>query len=167
MVEILIVIGLIAIFSGLVIVNFRANEKERMVKAEALKLVDAIKRVQTMALTGARFGGSLPESYSFILNSCLSNCSFSLTANNDGSQTQMEQVSLANNLQVQVNGGSDTRIEIRFYGPRANPQVYLNGSASVMAPAEASLDLNYTGSSQTPRQVIINQLSGRIDLVNL
>lgn len=53
LVEMLVVMSIIGIFSSFLVVNFRSQENQRQLKNGALALLDGIKKAQTLALSGS------------------------------------------------------------------------------------------------------------------
>ena len=59
--EMVLVMAIIVIFTGLLLVNYRQSQKEVVLEAGAAKLAQNLKRVQEMALFSRSFRGKVPS----------------------------------------------------------------------------------------------------------
>lgn len=167
LIEIMVVVAIIGIFSTFSIVNFRLNEKQQQIRNDALLVVDGIKRMQTMAFSGELVNGESPIDYRFnISNNCDSNCFYSLFANLASGPTLLEMVSLKNSkVEIVDENGQPiitNDLKIDLVPPRAQLDINLtSGSAT-----KAIIKLEHQRSSSIIRYIKINQLSGRLDIVS-
>lgn len=147
LIELLVAISIIGIYSSFLIINFRGQGQQRELKAQALLVLDGIKKVQTMALSGAKVSDNNPAVYSFKIKPCSSNCFFELSADNQN----FEQVNLKNaSIDIPLD------LQINFQPPRGKMEIL--GGAD-----EATIKLiNSTDNSC----VYANAVSGRLEVRN-
>lgn len=157
--EILVVISIISMFSSLLIANYRRDEKSRQLKNNSLLVLDGIKKAQTLSFSGREVNGQYPSSYSFVLNSCVGNCSFTVRANINGSTEDIEQVSIPND-NISINLENDASVlEVEFYPPRGNTDIVL-GETSVDT---ALIFVDYYNVDEY-YCLSIDRISGRMDV---
>lgn len=60
-IELLVVISIIVILTGVVLVGYRTGERQLALQRAANKLAQDIRRVQEMAMSAKEFGGIVPE----------------------------------------------------------------------------------------------------------
>lgn len=162
LIEILIVISIISFFSAFLVVNFRSNEKLKEVKNQALVVVDGLKRVQTMALTGEKVEEIYPLRYIFSINKCSDgNCYYGIKRD-DVDRDPFETVDLKN-MVVEImdgNGRSVQSLDASFLPPRANIKLLAGGITE-----EATIKLIHIKDDNLTRCIKINSISGRIDVL--
>ncbi|MDO8668683.1 MAG: prepilin-type N-terminal cleavage/methylation domain-containing protein [Candidatus Buchananbacteria bacterium] len=159
--EMIIVIGIIAIFSSLTIINFRGNEKARDMDNQARLLLDGIKRMQTSSLSGQAASGEVPIAYIFEINSCLTDCFYNLKAKTaTGEIIDIDNVALDKSI-VDITGNV-LRVEIT--PPRSDIKIYIDDVLS--GASEVSINLEHTGDQTISKKIRINSVSGRMDILN-
>lgn len=159
--EMMIVIAIIGIFSTLTVVNFRGNEKVRDMDNQSRLLLDGIKRMQTSSLSGKIVSGQVPTVYIFEINKCASNCSYSLKAKNSiGDIINIDDVLLEKSA-VGITG-DNLRIEIT--PPRSDIKIYRDNI--LVASNEVLINLQHISDSTISKDIRINGISGRMDILN-
>ena len=160
LIELMVSIAIFGILSAFLLVNFRANNESRNFKLEASHVVDGFKRLQNMALSGALVADQLPVAYEGILTDCLSGCSITLRAKlTDNSYLDIDRVILDKaSLKIYQPGVSS--LTLSFTPPRGDL------SLSSGKVSEVMVDIGHSQRSDLNYCLIINNVSGRIDLIN-
>lgn len=153
--ELLVAIALIGIFSAFSVVSLRSGSQLREVRNEAMKVLDGIKKMQTMALAGKSVDGETPQRYVFRLADCAESCDIFSLVTDAGSA--IEPPAALENAVMKISGLDS--LEISFSPPRAQP-VLSTGENEVTIRVESAKDPN------AARCVSVNAVSGRIDLSN-
>src|SRR3989339_140628 len=130
LIEILVIVAIVGIFSGFLVINFSAGNKIRDVKNAALLVVDGIKRMQTMALAGEVIDGKVPLAYQASFSSGLSKFNLdyyiSISESEPSSTATIETVELTN-AKIELNVSP---VNVIFYPPRANME-FRSGAPSL------------------------------------
>jgi len=158
LIELIIAIAIVGFFSSFMVVNFRANEKVRTFKNQAMLILDGVKKVQTMALSGTRFNGQLPKAYGFTIDACQpGNCRFNLVADPGG---EAEVINLET-VNLDERAGIDSgAVEIFFFPPRAEASIKINGDSE----DAVEIKLINVDENIEPLCVKVNRISGRMDI---
>lgn len=162
--EAIVVVGIFALFSSMMLINFRGEQKQEELNRAALLMVDGIRRVQAMAFAGAPVNNQTPLNYSFVIEDCLVDCYYQLIATLEeggdiGSQLVIETV----NFQKKIFTPNDSKIEIKFSPPRAQAKFIINQSEDFSE--EVDLILSHSDLNRN-KIITVNRISGRIDIKN-
>ncbi len=169
--EIMVAIGLIGIFASFSVINLRGGDRERGVRNEAMKVIDGVKKIQTMALAGKSVDGETPRKYIFQLAGCKDCTIFSLVTDSGflfEPQTSLENAKInvyRINEENIISDNPVSNLDISFSPPRAQPAISSPERpdtviTSVTIRIESDKDRNIA------RCVSVNAVSGRIDLEN-
>ncbi len=160
LIELLIVIAIIGIMSAMAVVNLRGGQEKREIKNDALTVLDGLKRIQNMALTGGIINGQSPINFNFHLDGCSGGCKNYLlrakTGDNPLQFQNIESISLLNSLIIANNGNA---LDISFDPPRAEPEFSISGD-------EIKLQLNHAKSGSIHACIVVNGISGRMDIAD-
>ncbi len=159
--ELIIVIGIVGIFSSLTVINFRDNEKVRTMDNQARSLLDGVKRMQTSSLSGKIVADQIPISYIFEINKCLiANCSYSLKAKNViGGMDNIDTI-LLDQSTVDIDGNN---LVIEMTPPRSDIKMYMDG---VLVPSnEVIITLKNINDPSVIKRIRVNGISGRMDIL--
>lgn len=157
LVELLVAITIFGVITTIVVVNFRTGQKQDFLDLSADKLVNNIKRAQTAAITGELVGGEVPAG-GFGLHFASGENFYIYFADEDMSHNYNGDLILAEyNLEQNVLLDSD--LDIVFDPPL--PTVYFDG---LTTKNEEEIVLKSTDESITLKKIIINSVSGRIDI---
>lgn len=168
LIEILIALAVMGILFLLLIINFRQNQNSKDIRNDALLVLDGVKRVQTMSLSGQINNDQSPTSYEFLLTTCSldSGCPYSLNAKIDDTVINtIETVTIKNSkLSVVDNSGgaAGSQLLIGFKTPRAMAEIKVDGSST----NDAIIKLEHIKDSGIVRFIKINSISGRMDIVS-
>ncbi len=163
-IEILLVVAIAAVFSGMAILNFRVNDANRDLNNQALIIVSKLKDMQNAALTGTVAGSGVQSEY---------RVSFE---DNDGSRDSLVVGTIAGFKETKL----DSNIDINYYDADYN-QVSMRLMTIAFKPPRADVFMRFGGNSYTQNSLIIglshsntsqqrfvevNRISGRIDIRN-
>ena len=167
LIELMIVISIIGIFSALTIVNFRGNEKTREMNNQALLLLDGISRMQTSALSGTIINGQVPIAYRLLIDKCLANCSYNLSASTTIGLINIDDITLKNSVVDIINSngislGNNLKVEI--LPPRGNLAIYVDNNPPL--DNEITIKLSHVDNPAIVKKIRINGISGRLDILN-
>lgn len=162
LIELMLAISLFMILSSFTIINYRANEKVRLLKTQAQEIVSGLQKIQNMALTGETVDGEVPLSYQFIINDCLNSndCSYKLQAVIPGNESIDISNSSLRSAIVEVGSGND--LVAKFYPPRG--KIILIDSAQHEL-IDSSIEITNAGHDGY-FCIKINAVSGRIDYIS-
>ena len=166
MAELMIAISIIGIFSTLTIINFRGNEKNKEINNQALLLLDGISRMQTSALSGRIIDNKVPTSYLLLVDRCLADCSYNLSANTIIGLVSINDVNLKSSIvdiidNSGVSLGDNLKVEI--LPPRGNIKIYVDDV--ILTNNEVLIKLTHTDDPSIVKKIRINGISGRLDIL--
>jgi len=166
LIEMMIVISIISIFSSMTVINFRANEKSKELDNQALILLDGIKKTQTSALAGKLIDDELPVAYRIEVAPCLSNCSFDLKIEPLGESLYTLETSELSKSKISIVDENvndiDKVLNINISPFRGKMSMFFNGAPTNVA----SIRLEHIDDSSISKLITINAISGRIDISN-
>lgn len=166
LVELMIVMAIIGIFSSLTIVNFRGTEKIRAIDHQSLLLLDGIKRIQTSSLSGKVVDNQVPIAYRLKINKCSADCYYDLSAKTATGEVNIDHVLLEQSAVDIVSSSGNSlgnNLVIEISPPRSNIKIYINDNPII--GQEVLINLQHTDNSSISKNVRINSLSGRIDIL--
>lgn len=156
LIELLVTMAIFGVITTIVVVNFRAGQKQDFLNLSADEIVSNIKKVQTAAITGELIEGEIPaggfglhfeeDANSYIYFADDGNHSYT----ND---TILQEYFLEKNVFI------DSNLDIVFDPPR--PTVYFNGFTT---ENKKEIILKSTDTDISSKKIIINAVSGRIDI---
>ena len=165
LIEMMLVMVIIGIFSSLTVVNFRGNEKNSEVKRDALSLVDGIGQMQTAALSGQIINGNPPTKYFVDIENCLTDCQFILSATVSGADVVLDTVDLDNSI-VQVfeadSSSASSGVNIALKPPRGNLSIFADGDTD--SQSSISIKLSHKSDTSIIRTISISSITGRVDI---
>lgn len=157
MIELMISAAVFVVMFSVMMVGFNRNSQQRTLNDNALLIVDGLRRVQTMALSGSQVTNDFsPDSYYFSLDSCLSDCSYKLLAKNGGDELVIEEVLLSPELSV-----TNDSLLVGFNLPRANMSI--NSAGEDVSRTTISLSYDSDG---LERCVSLSTISGKMEITS-
>ncbi|MFA6422053.1 MAG: prepilin-type N-terminal cleavage/methylation domain-containing protein [Candidatus Buchananbacteria bacterium] len=160
-IEILIAIAIFSILSSVMLVNFRKDQHYRDLKLDASLLEDAIKKTQTLALSGQSIDGKSFEKF-VIKSNALNNGEpiFVLGAlGYDGSMVEIEELPLKNSIIKNI-----SNLKIEFDTPRGQARIFINNDATSVRTT--TVKIQNISNEALAKCVDISSISGRVDVVN-
>lgn len=164
LVELIVMIGIFGIITGVVVVNLRGGSPAREVQLQADNLASLMRQAQVQALGGEPFEGTVPVG-GFGVNVAVCSsapCSVTLFADADGDFTydvgteEIETLSFGRHVTIEsISTGSP--VDVVFKPPK--PFICINRQCSGVDEVIITL-----GSEQTSREVsvVVNQISGQV-----
>ena len=167
LIELLIVISIISIFSTMTIINFRGNEKTRDMNNQVLLLLDGIIRMQTSALSGRIIDNKVPTSYLLLVDRCLADCSYNLSASTTIGLIDIDNVALNNStVDIVDNDGISlgNNLKVEILPPRGKLAIYVDDIW--LSTNEVVIKLTHLDNPAIVKKIRINGISGRLDILN-
>lgn len=112
LIELLIVVAITAVMTTLVVAQFRTQDKQRSVEQAATQIIDGLKQIQTMALSGTVVGTTVPDTFIYRL-SCSPECRQTIIGMTDSSETILSESTFSDGIIV-----TPTMVEVRALPPR-------------------------------------------------
>ncbi|MFA5047493.1 MAG: prepilin-type N-terminal cleavage/methylation domain-containing protein [Patescibacteria group bacterium] len=164
LIELIIAIAIFAMLTSWLFLTFKDTADGREVKNDAAQLLDGIRQMQTMALSGQLVNGDVPLKYSFVLDACNSDCSYEQWAVFNNSSTSLAVyhfkkliITGINSKDGSGNVTSLSSVGLSFLPPRGNPIFSVASSTEVNISVKHSVsDISYC--------LKINRISGRMDI---
>ena len=169
LIELLIVISIIGIFSTMTIINFRGNEKTRDMNNQVLLLLDGIIRMQTSALSGRIIDNKVPTSYLLLVDRCLADCSYNLSASTTIGLIDIDNVALNNStVDIVDNDGISlgNNLKVEILPPRGKLAIYVYVDDIWLSTNEVVIKLTHLDNPAIVKKIRINGISGRLDILN-
>jgi len=170
LIEILLVIVIAALSSGLAIVNYRANDANRVLDNNAQLVASKIKETQTMALNGGLVNGQSNAEYFIQFNDLPDlpdRVILNATAGGIGDFTLDKDVDLTLESKDGMGSATNSSLVIRFTRPRADISFYIGEGIldenNAINDEEVFIVLNHANTDQK-RFVVVNRISGRVDI---
>jgi len=129
LIELMIAIAIFVILLSMTVLNFRSSDKNKDLHSNANLVLAGIEQAQSMALSGQLVGGTIPDSYNFVIKLCKTgagNCGYFLTASTTASSILIKSVSTT---KAYV---SSTGVTIGFAPPRANATISGGATSTVI-----------------------------------
>lgn len=163
LIEILVAIAIFAILSSIMLLNFRGDAKTKELKNNCQQVVDALKQVQTMALSGQQVKNNagilmVPDGYKF-MPACLNNSCRSIYLAASSSPTANLGIIKLNKSEIY----GFSSLMINFLPPSADSQIWINGSQT----STAKMKIRHIEDNTLSRCVIYNSISGRMDVLSI
>ena len=158
LIELLIVLGITAILTTIVSVNFARLRSSQELQTATRSVVSKIREVQNFVLSGESRPEGLPRAYeiTFVQNGQ----NYLIRYDVDGNLFTLETINLTQNMKIDrisVGGSPRTQTTVRFTSPYG--QIFVDGIANQIL----EIALVYSTTGQT-HSVIIDGISGRITI---
>ncbi|MDD5043128.1 MAG: prepilin-type N-terminal cleavage/methylation domain-containing protein [Patescibacteria group bacterium] len=159
LVELLVSITIFALMTMFVVVNFRAGQKQDFLNLGAEEISNNLKKAQTAAVAGELIEGVVPKG-GYGLYFASDSTSYLYFADLDGNfnYTAVDGVIAEYPLPKGVVINSEN-LSVVFDPPR--PKIYFNGSD---IEAESEVMIKHQDLPEAVKKIIINSVSGKIDL---
>ncbi len=171
-IELIVSASIIAIISIMVVANLRGSTQRNSLGNEAERLSSVIRQAHIYSLIGTTVGGIRPVGgFGVHLEECTTDCSYILFADFDedyiysaANDTLVQQLGMLDNnvqffqLKPDPPAPPSNILDIAFVPPYGD--IYINGD---ILDGSATTTLSFANSSYF-KQVILNRLSGRIDI---
>lgn len=171
-IDMLVAIAIVALFSAMVVSNYRNFRQTSNLKSESEKLSSLMRQAQIWALTGQTFEGVRPAGgWGVHTSQCVSGtCGFFIFADvfpaeapnymfDPGKDRKISEVSVDSFVSINsISPASSSAIDITFTFP--NAETYLNGQ---QVDSTAVIELLQTNTNET-QSVTLNRITNRIDL---
>lgn len=162
MVEMIVVIGIVAMLASISIVSFRSGGRGTDLTREAQTLALNLRRVQNMALAGTLYQGATPGGYGIYLNTA-SPASYVLFADLDdnkiyGIGEQVETIIFSRNVIITGLAPAGT-LNIVYSPPEPTTTIYDNAGANLGTAASATLGFAGAALSKTVDVNVSGQIS--------
>lgn len=153
--ELLVAISIFSLLTTFVVASYASNEKSRLLKLEASKVLVGLQKAENMAITGQFFDSFVPVVYEFSLSDCSNNCSYALSAKDvSGNPKELEKQELKG-LAIDIPSGEQSLF--KFSVPRGRLEILVGGDI------QPSIKINL-GDSETAYCLEASSVSGRIGL---
>jgi len=159
-IELITVIGIMALLTTVVMVNFRQVRAQQEMQSQASEIISRIRELQTNVLAGRQISGTttVPSAYQMIFVSGASN--YEVDYITSSATTTLEIVNFSANMQlkqVNLDGTPIGQVVLRVDSP------YGQITANSLPNKQVRLDLNHKIMNQV-RSVIIDGISGRVGI---
>jgi prepilin-type N-terminal cleavage/methylation domain-containing protein len=159
LVELLVVIGIIAVISAIVFANYRQGERQFSLQRSSYSLVQDIRSAQNMAMGARSVGGTVPEGYGVYFNSSLPDQYILFADNGDGlygaGDTDIDTLYLETGITI-TNLSTGGTLTVVFSPP--DPRVSISGNEGITS---ASITINYDGG---PAKIVSVNKVGLIEI---
>lgn len=119
--ELLVAMSIFSLLTTFVVANYASNEKSRLLKLEASKVLVGLQKAENMAITGQIFESFIPSAYELSLSDCEAGCLYILSAKDaSGSERQLEEQDLKG---VGINIDEGDQVLFRFLPPRGRLEI--------------------------------------------
>ncbi len=153
--ELLVAISIFSLLTTFVVASYASNEKSRLLKLEASKVLVGLQKAENMAITGQFFDLFIPSVFEFSLSDCPSNCFYVLSAKDvSGNSKELEKQELKG-LAVDISDGKQALF--KFSAPRGRLEILVDENT------QTSIKINL-GDSDTSYCLEASSVSGRIGL---
>lgn len=159
LVELLVVIGIIAVISAIVFANYRQGEKQFGLQRSSYSLVQDIRSAQNMAMGARTVGGTVPEGYGVHLSLAAPDQYILFADNGDGlygtGDTDIDTLYLETGITI-TNLSTGGTLTVVFSPP--DPSVLISGNEGITS---ASITINYDGG---PAKIVSVNKVGLIEI---
>jgi len=159
--EILVVLFIISLLSGLAFANFRQGGKQMALQRSAYKLAQDIRRVQEMAIAAKEYSGQIPPGYGIYIPKNVNYYILYADTNPPGgnqrydSGDEMETSTLESGIQITSNLPSTSWVSINFQPP--DPKITITiVSGGITTTTVATTTLSLISDPAIQKKVIIN-----------
>jgi len=150
LVELLVVISIISILSGLALANYRGGDRRYALSRSAYKLSQDIRRAQEMSMSAKEFSGSVPFGYGvYFKNDASNKTHYILFADKNGNQLYdptvdgiVEDIPLGKRVEIGNFSPNLSSLTIVFTPP--DPSVTINGGSASSASITLWLQNNHS-----------------------
>ena len=167
LIELIISIAIFSILVSWLVLTFKDTADSREVKNDSLKLLDGIKQMQTMALSGQLVNGDIPISYAFLVNTCSADCFYEQKAVFNNSSSSLDKYYfkklIITKIQSIDGAGVTSTIAsagLSFLPPRGNTVFSESSSTQINITVKHLVSNIYYC-------LKINRISGRMDIKNI
>ncbi|MEI6627734.1 MAG: prepilin-type N-terminal cleavage/methylation domain-containing protein [bacterium] len=158
LIEILVTISIMGILTSLMAVNFSVGKKAGEVRNEALLLTQAIRELQTRAISGELINSvDYPSSYFFEVQGCSIGCdSYILNAGLNSGATSTPKMVRLNNIRIVF--ADDKMHKLEFLTPRGY------ATSTDFLEQEMIIKVQHKDDAGITKNIVINKISGRVDV---
>jgi len=122
--ELLVAISIFSLLTTFVVASYASNEKSRLLKLEASKVLVGLQKAENMAITGQFFDSFIPAVYEFSLSDCSNDCFYILSAKDaSGNSKELERQELKG---VSIDILNSNNALFRFLPPRGRLEILAN-----------------------------------------
>jgi len=156
LVEMLTVLFIMAVISGLVFANYRSGNQQFALENEAYRIAQDIRRVQEMAMSSKDVGGVSPESYGIYFEGSglgykiYAETSLPANSHYDATDLTVEDVSLSK--YIYILSCTPDLLSVNYTPP--DPVTTLTGDSGVVAQAVIVLAMEGTNLTRT---IVVNR----------
>lgn len=165
--ELMIVIAIVGIFSGLTIINFRGNSWSKEINNQALLLFNGVKTIQTASLSGRIIDSQVPVAYRFSLSSCVANCQYSLQASTTLALIPINGGVLLDKSSIEIVDANQNSLGNNLIIEASPPRgrISISVDDNLVPDNEVQIKLTHLNNAAITKTVRINGISGRMDIL--
>ncbi len=167
MIELVVVVAIMAMITGIVIANMKQNEQARSIKSTADSVGSGLRQAQNNVLSGLPHSVSGNPSRAWGVQLASANNRYEVFVEEAGPTNKqiVEQANFLDKVRInalRINGVSVSSLEIRFFPPFG--EIRMTGGTHTEAKnLTATITLEYQGTSRQ-RTITIDGISGRIQI---